>query len=50
MLPLLIYFLVWVAVGALIYFKVSALALVIYGIASMAALLIWAGTHNKPKV
>jgi hypothetical protein len=48
MLRLLLYFLLWVAVGALIYFKISPVVLVIYGILSMTALLIWAATRKKP--
>lgn len=49
MLRLFLYFLAWVAVGSLIYFKVSPGALVAYGVLSMAGLLIWATTRKKPK-
>jgi len=48
MLRLLLYFLAWVAVGALVYFKISPTALVVYGVLSMVILLIWATTRKKP--
>jgi hypothetical protein len=48
MLRLFVYFLIWVAVGTLVYFKISPGALVAYGVLSMAGLLIWAATRKKP--
>jgi hypothetical protein len=50
MLRLFLYFLAWVAVGALVYFKISPVVLVVYGILSMVALLIWAATRKKTNV
>lgn len=47
MLRLFLTFLGWVALGTLVYFKVSPGALVAYGVLSMVLFLVWAATRKK---
>jgi hypothetical protein len=46
MLKLFITFAAWVAIGYPIYRFVAPWALVVYGVVSLLALLIWAGTRK----
>lgn len=50
MLKLLLLFLAWAGLGSLVYFYISPLALVIYGVVSIVAFLVWAVTRKRPNL
>ena len=46
----LLIFIIWAGIGALAYFLISPLAVVIYGVVTMVGYLIYAGTRKGPNL